>query len=296
MSIDERHELRLPGATVHVRFAAHSDRGAVRTLNEDSHLARAPLFVVADGMGGHSFGDRASQAAIGAFADAFPPGLPATAQRVLDTIASANDSVLSLTDGDEFAGTISGTTLAGVALVEVGDDGGYHWMAFNLGDSRIYRWDGRTLSQLSVDHSAVQELVDLGRLSRTEAQNHPDRNIVTRALGADAEADPDVWLQPARGHQRFLICSDGLTKELDDDEIARILVVHDGEQLRDESGTPVTIAERLVNAAVAAGGSDNVTVVMVESEVVGAHAGAPVDDTLDRATMSRQLEETGPRG
>jgi serine/threonine protein phosphatase PrpC len=296
MSIDERHELRLPDVSVRFRFAAHSDRGTVRTLNEDSLLARVPLFVVADGMGGHSFGDRASQAAVGVFAAAFEAGAPATAQRVLDTIGLANDAVLALTEGGNLAGTISGTTLTGVAFVDIGADGNYHWMAFNVGDSRIYNWDGRTLTQLSVDHSAVQELVDLGHITRREAERHPDRNIVTRALGADSEADPDVWLQPATGHQRFLLCSDGLTKELDDDEIARILVFHDGEQLRGDGGAPMTIAERLVNAAVSAGGSDNVTVVMVESEVVGAPTGSAGDDTVDRTVLSRQLEETSPRG
>jgi len=295
MSIDERLELRLPGATAQFRFAAHSDRGAVRLLNEDSLLARVPLFVVADGMGGHSFGDRASQAAIAAFADGIAAGVPTTAQRVLDTITLANENVLAIT-ADEFDATISGTTLTGIAFVDVGEDANYHWMAFNVGDSRIYSWDGRTLAQLSVDHSAVQELVDLGHISRREAEHHPDRNIVTRALGADAVVDPDVWLQPATGHHTFLLCSDGLTKELDDDEIARILVFHDGEQLRPEHGLPLTIAERLVNAAVAAGGSDNVTVVVVEADVVGAHSTAPGDDTVDRTVLSRQLEETSPRG
>ena len=300
MSIDERHELRLPGVTAQFRFAAHSDRGAVRVLNEDSFLARVPLFVVADGMGGHSFGDRASQAAIAAFAEEFASDSPATAQRVLDTVTLANDRVLELTAGDEFDGTISGTTLTGVAFVDVGEDANYHWMAFNVGDSRIYSWDGRTLAQLSVDHSAVQELVDLGHITKSEAEHHPERNIVTRALGADADVDPDVWLQPAKGHQTFLLCSDGLTKELDDEEIARILVFHDGEQLHPGRGLPLTIAERLVNAAVSAGGSDNVTVVVVESDLVGAHSGTPGelpgDDTIDRTVLSLQLEETSPRG
>jgi len=297
MSIDVTHELTLPGATVHFRFAGHSDRGAVRRVNEDSFLASVPVFVVADGMGGHSFGDRASQAAVAAFADAFPTDAPVGAQQVLDTIHLANDSVLALTAGDEFDGSISGTTLTGIAFVDVGADNNYHWMAFNVGDSRVYSWDGRTLVQLSVDHSAVQELVDLGHITRREADHHPDRNIVTRALGADAEVDPDVWLQPAAGHQTFLLCSDGLTKELDDDEIARILVFHDSEQLRQRDAPPMTVAERLVNAAIAAGGADNVTVVVVESDMVGAGgSGDRGDDTLDRTVMNRQLEETSPRG
>jgi serine/threonine protein phosphatase PrpC len=243
-------------------------------------------------MGGHAHGDRASQAAVGAFADAFDGTTQATAQRVLETIHRANDAVLAIA-GDSDA--VSGTTLTGVAFVEIGPTDSYHWMAFNVGDSRVYSWDGRDLVQLSVDHSAVQELVDLGEITRLQADTHPDRNIVTRALGADAVVDPDIWLLPARGRQTFLLCSDGLTKELGDDEIARIIVFHGSELLRETDRLPVTLAERLVNAAVAAGGSDNVTVVVVESDLVGSGATSS-DDTLDRDAMPGFLEETRPRG
>jgi serine/threonine protein phosphatase PrpC len=293
MSIDVRREVVLPEVTAQFRFTAHSDRGAVRRINEDSFLAAVPLFVVADGMGGHSFGDRASQAAVGAFAAAFGTDAPASAQTVLDTIREANDAVLALAVDP---GSISGTTLTGMAFVDVGGENNYHWMAFNVGDSRTYSWDGRSLTQMSVDHSAVQELVDLGHITRHEAESHPDRNVVTRALGADAEVDPDVWLLPARGHQTFVLCSDGLTKELSDDEIARIVVFHNAELLRDTDSLPMTLAERLVNAAIAAGGSDNVTVIVVESELVGGAQLGFGEDTVDRDAMSRQLEETRPRG
>ena len=296
MSIDEREQLALPDVTAQFTFSAHSDRGAVRNLNEDSFLAAVRLFVVADGMGGHSYGDRASQAAIGAFEENFTTDDPAAAQRVLDTIRLANDAVLELTAGEGPGGAISGTTLTGMAFVDVGGENNYHWMAFNVGDSRTYSWDGRTLSQMSVDHSAVQELVDLGHITKREAEKHPDRNIVTRALGADGEVDPDVWLLPAKGHQTFLLCSDGLTKELSDDEIARIIVFHHSEVIRESDGIPMTLAERLVKAAVAAGGSDNVTVVVVESDMINAVVVAgDGDDTVDRDAMSRQLEETRPR-
>jgi len=296
MSIDVRHELSLPDVTAQFSYCAHSDRGAVRKINEDSFLATVPLFVVADGMGGHSFGDRASQAAIAAFSDSFPTDDPASAQRVLDTIRLANDSVLELTAGEGPGGAISGTTLTGLAFVDVGGENNYHWMAFNVGDSRTYSWDGRSLIQLSVDHSAVQELVDQGLITKLEAEKHPNRNVVTRALGADDLVDADVWLLPARARQTFLLCSDGLTKELDDDEIARIIVFHDSEQLRESDGLPMSLAERLVSAAIAAGGSDNVTVVVVESELVGAAAPPSDDDTLERGGLSRLLEETTPRG
>jgi serine/threonine protein phosphatase PrpC len=203
--------------------------------------------------------------------------------------------VLALTDGAESAG-ISGTTLTGVAFVDVGDNDNYHWMTFNVGDSRVYSWDGRALAQVSVDHSAVQELIDLGHITKLESENHPDRNVVTRALGADDEVDPDIWLIPARVHQTFLLCSDGLTKELGDDEIARIIVFHNAEALRDSDQAPITLAERLVRAAIAAGGSDNVTVVIVESDVLGAVAPDAVNDTVERGSMPKFLEETRPRG
>jgi len=294
MSAETGTEFDLPGVTVRFRFAGHSDRGVVRRVNEDSYLIEAPLFLVADGMGGHAFGDRASQATIAAFAGAFEPGMPASAQHVLDTIRAANDAVTALSvDAD---GALSGTTLTGVAFVDVGSSENYHWMAFNIGDSRTYSWDGRTLLQVSVDHSAVQELVDLGEITKLEAEKHPNRNVVTRALGADETVDADIWLLPARQRQTFLLCSDGLTKELSDDEIARIIVFHDSEQLRETDSLPMSLAERLVKAAVAAGGKDNVTVVVVESELLGVGAPHSDDDTLERGGLSGLLEDTRPRG
>ncbi len=294
MSADSTAEFELPGATVRFRFSGHSDRGAVRRINEDSFLTAPPLFIVADGMGGHAFGDRASQASIAAFASSVEEGLPASAQAVLDTIRTANDAVLALADSAD--GALSGTTLTGVAFVDIGASQNYHWMAFNVGDSRTYSWDGRTLAQVSVDHSAVQELIDLGQLSRLDAEKHPQRNIVTRALGAEDIVDADIWLLPARARQTFLLCSDGLTKELSDDEIARIIVFHDAESVRESDNLPLTLPERLVRAAIAAGGSDNVTVVVVESELVGVSAPSPDDDTLERGGLSRLLEDTRPRG
>lgn len=295
MSMELRQEFVLPGVTVRFRFSGHSDLGAVRRVNEDSFLTAAPLFLVADGMGGHAFGDRASQAAVAAFAEVSAPDAPASAQEVLDTIRKANDAVLAIAENSEDV-TLSGTTLTGVAFVDVGSSDNYHWMAFNIGDSRTYSWDGRTLSQVTVDHSAVQELVDLGELTRAQAQSHPHRNVVTRALGADDLVDADVWLLPARARQTFLLCSDGLTKELSDDEIARIIVFHDAELLRETDSLPMSLAERLVKAAIAAGGSDNVTVVVVESELVGVDAPSADDDTLERGSLSGLLEDTRPRG
>ena len=272
MSIDQRHDVALPEGTVRLTFSAHTDRGVVRRINEDSLLAAPPLFIVADGMGGHAFGDRASQTAVHTFASEFAADVAATPERILETLRLANDAVIELTADEGPGGAISGTTLTGVALVESDDDdlrAAYNWMAFNVGDSRTYVWDGDSLTQLSVDHSAVQEMVDLGLITRREAELHPDRNIVTRALGADVEVDADVWLVPLAGHQTFVLCSDGLTKELSDADIARIIATSDAERRNDSQTPSATLAERLVDAAVAAGGTDNVTVVVVESDVLG---------------------------
>ena len=277
MSTVERHEVALPEGTLRFRFSAHTDRGRRRAANEDSYLASVPVFLVADGMGGHAFGDRASQTVVRVFSESFDTDAAATPARILDSLRLANDAVIDLTADEGPGGAISGTTVTGVALVDVdaadvdaadGEPGGSRWMAFNVGDSRTYVWDGRELAQLSVDHSAVQELVDLGLITRREADRHPDRNIVTRAIGADSDVDADVWLVPIEGRHTFLLCSDGLTKELGDGEIARIVSEYDaGDRGGDDTGA--SLAELLVDAAVDAGGSDNVTVVVVESELLG---------------------------
>jgi len=275
-----------------VHASAHTDRGAVRGINEDSHLAAHPVFVVADGMGGHAHGDRASATATAVFADlAGSPALrPA---QVLDAVQRANREVRTISHEDGDTRGTSGTTLAGLALVRVGPNGTPHWMIVNVGDSRVYRWDGRALAQVSVDHSVVQELVDGGSISRMAALTHPARNVVTRALGAADHADADVWLVPAAGAQTFVLCSDGLTRELTDDEIARIIAFH-GTLEHDSAPWSPSLAERLVGAAVAAGGADNVTVVVVESAMAG--AGAYAEATGERGAMSASLEDTLPRG
>lgn len=282
MSVELGEEFALGGTVARLRFAGSSHRGAVRASNEDNFLAAPPVWLVADGMGGHARGELASRAAVDVF-DGIRGDGPLRARTVLDAVRDANTAVRELGEGE-----ISGTTLTGVAIVDI-DGAGPHWMTFNVGDSRTYCWDGRRLEQQSVDHSAVQELVAAGVLTPAEAAAHPQRNVVTRALGAEDEVEPDVWLVPLRGRQIFLLCSDGLTKELDDDEIARIIVFHDQQAGREPDGP--TLAERLVGAAVAAGGRDNVTVVVVESEV--AADAVDLDETLDRDP--RLLEDTMPR-
>lgn len=265
----------LPPVTVRFRISVASDRGRVRQVNEDSFLAVPPIFLVADGMGGHAFGDRASQLTARVLHNELGTELPLRPAAVLSAVREANARVQQI-DENEFAGT----TLAGVALVRDSDDARPHWMAFNIGDSRIYLWNDGVLTQLSVDHSAVQELVDGGVITALEASQHPDRNIVTRAIGVADEVAPDIWFLPAGGSQAFMICSDGLTKELDDQAIRAVLDAEDGD---------VSPADRLVAAALAAGGVDNVTVVVVESELVDDEPADGMDAVPER------LEETLPR-
>jgi serine/threonine protein phosphatase PrpC len=277
------HELVLPAGTLRLSVSVATDLGKVRKVNEDSFLAANRLFLVADGMGGHSFGDRASQSVVGTFAAVAAADATLTPELVVQTIHSANETVVAMTDDDDES--VSGTTLSGLALVQ--SETGHHWMAFNVGDSRVYSWDGRRLEQVTVDHSAVQELLDLGQISPIEASEHPHRNVITRAIGVSETVDPDIWLLPIAGRQLFLACSDGLNKELDDDQIASILA----NRFRLQDGH--TVAERLVEAALAAGGSDNVTVVVVESDLVGTSPSAD-EDTSDRG-IPHHLEETRPR-
>ena len=277
----------LPSGEARLVVSAQTAIGTVRSVNEDSYLAATPLFVVADGMGGHERGDRASQTVIAVLQDQLQEGTLPTPAMVLTAITDANVAVRALT-GDNGQRLISGTTLAGLALVE-SQEGSVHWMAFNVGDSRIYSWNGRVLEQLSVDHSAVQELVDAGQITELAARSHPERNVITRAVGAEDLVDADVWLLPIGGAQSFVLCSDGLTKELDDTAIARLLAEYGS----DGAAHPATIADALVDAANRAGGKDNITVVVLDCSIEGAHLDD--DNTNERSLLAAHLEETRPR-
>lgn len=280
-------EIGAGAGTVRIAVSAVSEIGLVRRVNEDSVLARPPFFLVADGMGGHQHGDRASQETVRAIREAFPEQSLIEPQRVIEAIGAANLAVRALSDGDAEAGSVAGTTLSGLALVTTDGGRSAHWMIVNVGDSRVYGWGDGGLAQLTVDHSVVQELVDNGVISAEAALVHPERNVVTRALGAGERIDADVWLVPSRGQQSFVVCSDGLTKELTDAQITRILL--------DSRVADADPAERLVRAAIAAGGSDNVTVMMIDAETVDAD-GAHDSMTRDRMDLEAgRLEDTLPR-
>lgn len=253
-------EITLQGGRVHCRFSVRSEVGRVRKIQEDSVMAQSPVFLVADGMGGHAHGDVASQTVVRVFDEHIERDMPSTPERILDAIHSSNDAVHDLSSVGDYGASVSGTTLAGVAFVNAGDDVGYHWMGFNVGDSPIYTWQDGELTQLSVDHSAVQEMFDAGLITFEEAEKHPERNVITRAIGADEFVDADVWLLPASGRQAFLVCSDGLTKELDHRDIAQVLATHVPSE-----ADPRTLADVLVEEALERGGRDNVSVVVLEA-------------------------------
>jgi PPM family protein phosphatase len=236
--------------------------GRVRRVNEDSFLVAPPIFVVADGMGGHGSGDLASTIAVQVLARC--AGLrPLFTEAVLAALEEANRAIL-----EQEAPKRMGTTVAGLAGLETA--GGDHLMVFNVGDSRVYRLTADGFEQLTVDHSEVQELVIAGVITREQARTHPRRNIVTRALGSEPALLADHWLLPATGGDRFLICSDGLFTELPDELIVPLL----------STGTPQQVAEALVLAANDAGGRDNITAIVVDIE--------SDNDDADETTMPRE--------
>jgi protein phosphatase len=233
------------------QWGAATDVGAVRDHNEDALFAQPPLFVVADGMGGHAAGETAARLAIEQIAElAEAAALDADAVRA--AVAAANAAILSWSvDHPETAGM--GTTLTGLCLGT--DDGRPAVLVFNVGDSRVYRMADGALAQVTTDHSEVQELVAGGALAPEQAKHYVRRNVVTRSLGSEPAPAADVWALPVVPGERFVVCSDGLSGELDDDEIADLVGGADPQQA----------AERLVAAAVEAGGHDNVSVIVVDA-------------------------------
>lgn len=243
-----------------LRSGSATDVGRVRSVNQDRVLDAYPLFAVADGMGGHAGGEVASRMAIEAFSEAFDgdptaTGLTAAARR-------ANLAVWERSRSD--AGLRGmGTTLTAAALVadEGGAEGDERLAVVNVGDSRAYLLRASRLTQLTDDHSLVEEMVRSGELTAEQAAVHPQRHIVTRALGIEPEVEVDALaLHPVAG-DRLLLCSDGLVNEIGDAEIGEVLT-----QLED----PQAASDELVARARAHGGGDNITVVVVDVVAAGA--------------------------
>jgi PPM family protein phosphatase len=224
--------------------AVRTDTGRQRNANEDSVFTRAELFVVADGMGGAQAGEVASKAAVAAFEGELPPGPP---ERVLEqTIKVANRAIHKRAQSDPSLAGMGTTTTAAIVDPEAEEVGIGH-----VGDSRAYRLRGGKLERLTRDHSLVEEMRRKGQLTDAQAEDHPQRSIITRALGPEPEVEVDLQTVPAQPGDVFLICSDGLTTMLDDEHIARILA---------RASSMEAAVRTLVDEANRAGGRDNITV------------------------------------
>ena len=241
----------IAGATV--RWGAATDVGRVRSTNQDSTLTAPPVFVVADGMGGHANGEAASREAVAAMLalagrqDVDPP-------MIVEALHDAHSRISAL---DNDTGRPPGTTMTGAIVTR--NDGKPSWLVLNIGDSRTYLYnEAEGLHQISKDHSAVQEWIDEGKIDPELARTIPGRNIITRALMAHMDPDPQMWIMPIHPGDRVLICSDGLTNELEDENISDALKAFED---------PQEAADNLVAAAVEAGGRDNVSVVIVAAEL-----------------------------
>ncbi len=232
---------------------AGTDTGRQRRANEDSHLARAPLFVVADGMGGAQAGEVASRIAIESFQEGLQDAAaPETALAELTQRANAHIHELSHSNAEQ-AGM--GTTLTAVYVGE------REISIAHVGDSRAYRLRDGVLERLTEDHSLVDELLRQGRLTPEEALEHPQRSVITRALGPEGVVEVDTRSYSARDGDVYLLCSDGLTTMLAEDRLVELLLAH--ASLR-EAG------EALIVAANEAGGRDNITVVLLRLEELDA--------------------------
>ncbi len=227
-----------------------TDAGRQRAGNEDSSYASAPVFVLADGMGGAQSGEVASQIAV----DAFAQGLPetGTAEERLSVVVQRANREIHERSQKELENAGMGTTITAALL------GGDSVAIAHVGDSRAYLLRDGELSRLTEDHSLVEELVRGGKLTEDEAFEHPQRSVITRAVGIEPIVEIDTWTYPLRPGDVVLLCSDGLTDMLPEPEVQRLLLA------AEDLGRA---ADDLVGAANAAGGRDNITVVLFRVEL-----------------------------
>lgn len=257
-----------------------TDTGRKRSGNEDSAYVRVPLFMIADGMGGAQAGEVASQIVQERFAPGLPDGAESAEQRLASMISGANAAIYAAASSDE--------TLAGMGTTCTAAFLGDEDLAIaHVGDSRCYRLRGGVLEQLTDDHSLVGELVRRGQLTEQEAEDHPQRSIITRALGIEPEVPVDHFTVSVQDGDLYLLCSDGLTDMVPDVQIAELL--------RGEAPL-VELADGLVSAANVAGGRDNITVVAfrVAEVELGGGAANQATGTHD-AVAAPSPEPAAPR-
>lgn len=249
-----------------LRSGSATDVGRVRAVNQDAVLDSPTLFVVADGMGGHAAGEVAASTAITTLQAASEA--IGTAEGLEEAIAKANRSIYNASLADPSLAGMGTTVVAAALVVEGGRD---RVVVMNVGDSRAYRFRRGTLVQVTEDHSLVAEMVRRGEIEEAEAELHPQRHVITRALGLEDVVVADSFPVHVREGDRILLCSDGLTNEVDDEEIALVL---------GSVADPKAAADDLVARANAHGGADNISVVVVDvlmadegpEEATAAHA------------------------
>jgi len=237
------------GASLSLRWAGATDPGRKRENNQDAFFAAYPLFIVADGMGGHIGGEIASQSVVTRMGELAETGT-VSPEGISEALVRA---VRDITDHPEATDEGTGTTLTGIYIDS--DDDMLSVVAMNVGDSRVYLQRGEQLMQVTTDHSLVQELVAAGRLSEEEAETHPYSNVITRAVGPTEHVTPDYVRIDVQAGDRYVICSDGLTKELTDYGILHFL--HDNPD-------PADATNAMMIAALENGGRDNVSIVVVD--------------------------------
>jgi len=257
---------------LNVAAGASSVTGNVRRVNEDSVLVRPGLYAVADGMGGHNAGDVASRLTIEAIEELLDE-TGGDVSALASLVQSANDRVRTHAVGAGLEGM--GSTLVCAVVVTNGDE--HSVVVVNVGDSRCYLLADDGLFQLTKDHSHVQDLVDRGVISRSEAATHPERNVVTRAIGVEDAVVGDFYMVPAEQRLRILLCSDGVSGEITDQEIERVL---------QSSPNPAETAERLTARVLEGPARDNASAVVID--VVRSLAPTPTSE-------SRDTDVTGPR-
>ena len=232
---------RKPAST----FGSRTDVGCVREHNEDSLVVAPPLYVVCDGMGGHAAGEVASEIAVNVIADRAPATPDAAA--LGQAVEEANLAIIQA--AREGVGRAGMGCTCTAAMLE-----NERLIVAQVGDSRAYLLHGGTLQQITRDHSLMADFIEAGQITPEEARVHPQRSVITRALGSDPRTQPDLFEINVNTGDRLLICSDGLTSMIEDYEIEDIL---------NRTPDPQIAASKLVNAAIAAGGHDNVTVIVV---------------------------------
>ncbi len=230
---------------------ARTDVGKVRKINEDSVLDNGPagIWVVADGMGGHAAGNVASASIVNSLSELKPSeDADALVSEIEQRLLDANSDLLRQAAERDDKQTMGSTV---VVLLAFGQKALCLW----AGDSRIYRLRDGTLNQLTIDHSKVQELVDEGLITEDEAESHPEANVITRAIGASQRLFIDMDIRDVQQGDRYLLCSDGLFKEVTKNEINELL----------DRGTPEEACNTLIDLTLERGSRDNVTVIVVEA-------------------------------